>query len=161
MIKFDPVKYQMKCIKDVDWETTQRNFEVFIQAYKISRERIGQARLPKVTQSFDLAPMSTVNPHSVQSETILIQQEEDLEEFRELHDLFVKGFAAIYHSKPEKIARRRKVFYLRYIEGLNIREISEHIFFCRDVVIKESREAMLQFCTELELVVYKSEMRKG
>ncbi|WP_242703890.1 ArpU family transcriptional regulator [Enterococcus sp. 669A] len=160
-MKFNIAKYQKPDPDEIDWEVTRKNFSVFVNAYQISRERVGQTRMPRVTQSFSLIPPSTINQGCGQSEVLLIQHEDALEEFNELHNLFVQGYSAISHVKPDKSERRRKIFFLRYFNNLTLKEISERIFFGRDVIIKESKEAMLQFCTELELVVYKSEIRKG
>lgn len=157
-MKFDLSKYKVPDPKEVDWSVTKSNFEVFINAYKVSRERAGHPRLPKVTQSFSLVPLATTNKGSGQAEMLLIQREEVLEEFKELHELFVKGYSAISHAKPEKSERRKKIFYLRFISGLQLQEIMDRLYIGRETASIESRTAMLQFCHELELTVLKSEM---
>lgn len=156
-MKFNLAKYQTPDPKEVDWSVTKNNFEVFINAYKVSRERVGHPRMPKVTQSFSLVPPATTNKGSGQAETILIQREEALEEFKELHELFTEGYLAISHVKPDKSERRKKIFFLRYINGLQVQEIMDRLFIGRDTISTESRAAMLQFCNELELTVLKSE----
>lgn len=157
-MKFDLAKYQIPNPKEVDWSVTKSNFEVFLNAYKASRERVGHPRLPKVTQTFSLVPPSTINRGSGQAEILLIQREEALEEFKELHELFVKGYSAISHSKPDKTERRKKIFFLRYVNGLPVQEILDLLFIGKDTVTSESKAGMLQFCHELELTVLKSEI---
>ena len=61
MSLFDVSKYEVPNDEDVDLVLTRKNFEIFIRAYKNSREKAGQPRVPKVTQSFSLIPPSTAN----------------------------------------------------------------------------------------------------
>lgn len=157
-MEFNLSKYKIPDPKEVDWSVTKSNFEVFLNAYKTSRERVGHPRLPKVTQTFSLVPPTTTNQGSGQAEILLIQREEALEEFKELHELFVKGYSAISHAKPDKSERRKKIFFLRYVSGFGVSEIMDRVFVGKTVVIEESRAAMLQFCHELELTVLKSEL---
>lgn len=56
MSLFDISKYEIPSNEEVDMVLTKRNFEIFIGAYKSSREKIGQPRVPKVTQSYSLLP---------------------------------------------------------------------------------------------------------
>lgn len=160
-MKFNLAKYQIPDPKEVDWSVTKSNFEVFLNAYKASRERVGHPRLPKVTQTFSLVPPGTTNRGSGQAEILLIQREEALEEFKELHELFVKGYSAISHAKPDKSERRKKIFFLRYVNGLQLQEIMDRLYIGRETASTESRTAMLQFCHELELTVLKSEMGRS
>lgn len=157
-MKFDLSKYQIPDLKEVDWQVTKNNFATFINAYKVSREKVGYPRSPKVTQSFSLVPPATTNKGSGQAETLLIQREEALEEFKELHELFVRGYSAISHAKPDKSERRKKIFFLRYVNGLQLQEIMDRLYIGRETASTESRTAMLQFCHELDLTVLKSEM---
>jgi ArpU family phage transcriptional regulator len=159
MSLFDVSKYEVPDNKDVDMLLTRKNFETFIRAYKNSREKVGQPRVPKVTQSFSLIPPSTVGNNTGEAERLLIQREDDLEEFRELHQLFAKGFAVISHPfKAEITERRRQIFILRYLQGFTVNEILDLIPTSKDIITDESREAMLQFSHELKLVVEKSEL---
>ena len=114
-MKFDLSKYQIPDLKKVDWQVTKNNFATFINAYKVSREKVGHPRSPKVAQTFSLVPPATTNKGSGQAEMLLIQHEEALEEFKELHELFVRGYSAISHAKPDKSERRKKIFFLRYV----------------------------------------------
>lgn len=158
MSLFDVSKYEVPNNNDVDMALTKKNFEVFIRAYKNSREKIGQPRVPKTTQSFSLIPPSTANGGTGEAERLLIQREDDLAEFNELHQLFAKGFAVISHpTKVEITERRRQIFILRYLQGFSANEILDLVPVGKDTVTDESREAMLQFCFELQLIVKKSE----
>ncbi|EEU79980.1 ArpU family transcriptional regulator [Enterococcus faecalis] len=153
---FDASKYKIPENEDINLVSTRKKFEIFIRAYKNSRERVGQPRVPKVTQSFSLVPPVTVNSRTGEAERLLIQREEDLEEFYELHQLFVKGFVAISHPfKTEVTERRRQIFILRYLQGFSVNEILDLVPVGKDIVTEESKEAMLQFSNELELVVKK------
>ena len=89
---------------------------------------------------------------------MLIQRENDITEFQELHELFVNGFIAISHPfRSEVTERRRQLFILRYLQGFTVSEILEMIHVSKDIVTDESKEAMLQFSNEIKLVVKKSE----
>ena len=158
MSLFDVSKYEVPDNKNVDMVLTRKNFEIFIRAYKNSREKAGQPRVPKVTQSFSLIPPSTSGNNAGEAERLLIQREDDLKEFQELHQLFAKGFAVISHPfKAEVTERRRQIFILRYLQGFTVNEILDLVPVSKDIVTDESKEAMLQFSYELKLVVSKSE----
>lgn len=158
MALFDVSKYQIPDNDDIDMTTTKNNFEAFLRAYKNSREKVGQPRIPKTTQSFSLIPPSTINNSSGEAERLLIQREEDLAEFNELHQLFAKGFAGISHPiKVDVTERRRQIFILRYLQGFSVNEILDLVPLGKDTVTDESKEAMVQFCFELQLIVKKSE----
>lgn len=92
---------------------------------------------------------------------MLIRKEEDLEEFNELHGLFMDGYAAINTVNPERSERRKKIFLLRYLQGMLTVDISERLFVGPDLIAQESKEAIRQFCNELELTVMKSETKKS
>ncbi len=159
MSLFDVSKYEVPDNKNVDMVLTKKNFEIFIRAYKNSREKVGQPRVPKVTQSFSLIPPSTVGSNIGEAERLLIQREDDLEEFNELHQLFAKGFAGVSHPfKAEITERRRQIFILRYLQGFTVNEILDLVPLSKDIITDESKEAMLQFSYELKLVVGKSEL---
>lgn len=158
MVLFDVSKYEVPKNDDVDMNLTKKNFEVFIRAYKNSREKVGQPRVPKVTQSFSLVPPSTANGNSGEAERILIQREDDIEEFKELHQLFAKGFVAISHPfKSDVTERRRQIFILRYLQGFSVNEVMDLVPVGKDIITEETKEAMLQFCYELQLTINKSE----
>lgn len=158
MTLFDTSKYEIPCNETIDLALTKKNFEIFIGAYKSAREKVGQPRVPKVTPSYSLLPPSTAGGHIGEAERLLIQKEEDLAEFQALHQLFAKGFATVAHPfKVEVTERRRQIFVLRYLQGLTVNEIMERVAVSKDIVTDESKEALLQFSRELQLVVKKSE----
>lgn len=160
MALFDVSKYQLPLKDEVDIDATKRGFQTFIQAYQNSREKVGQPRMPKITQSYSLVPPSTAGDNVKGLDNILIQREDDTAEFIELHGLFLKGYSAVSHPhKPENTERKRSVFFNRYILGLSVNEISDKNFISRDTVIEESAESMVQFCYALELVVLKEETK--
>lgn len=161
MVLFDVTKYEVPSNDDINMTATKKNFEIFIRTYKNSRERVGQPRIPKVTQSFSLIPPSTVNSSSGEAERMLIQREDDLKEFKELHGLFVKGYSAISHPfKVDVTERRRQIFILRYLQGFNIMETLDLVPVGKDIINDESKEAMIQFCNELQLIVTKNETKR-
>lgn len=158
MSLFDVSKYEVPTCQDIDMVATKKNFNTFIREYKNSRERVGQPRVPKVTQSFSLIPPSTAGGQSGQAERLLIQREDDLEIFNELHGLFVRGYVGISHPiKSEITERRRQIFILRYMQGFTITEIMDLVPVSKDVITEESKEAMLQFSHALELTIYNQE----
>lgn len=160
MSLFDVSKYEVPSDHDVDMVATRKNFQTFIREYKNSRERVGQPRIPKVTQSFSLIPPSTAGGQSGQAERLLIQREDDLEAFTELHGLFVRGYCAISHPfKSEVTERRRQIFLLRYMQGFTVMEIMDLVPVSKDVITDESKEAMLQFSHALELTIYNQETK--
>lgn len=160
MSLFDVSKYEVPSDHDVDMVATRKNFQTFIREYKNSRERVGQPRIPKVTQSFSLIPPSTAGGQSGQAERLLIQREDDLEAFTELHGLFVRGYCAISHPfKSEVTERRRQIFLLRYMQGFTVMEIMDLVPVSKDVITDESKEAMLQFSHALELTIYNRETK--
>ncbi|WP_195515541.1 ArpU family phage packaging/lysis transcriptional regulator [Enterococcus dispar] len=160
MSLFDVSKYEVPSDHDVDMAATRKNFQTFIREYKNSRERVGQPRIPKVTQSFSLIPPSTAGGQSGQAERLLIQREDDLEAFTELHGLFVRGYCAISHPfKSEVTERRRQIFLLRYMQGFTVMEIMDLVPVSKDVITEESKEAMLQFSHALELTIYNQETK--
>ena len=160
-MKFDLDKYRQPKVDEIDWPATRANFKVFLVAYRRAREKVGQPPTPKVTQSFTLVPPSTANPRSGEAERMMIRKEEDLEEFNELHGLFMDGYAAINTVNPERSERRKKIFLLRYLQGMLTVDISERLFVGPDLIAQESKEAIRQFCNELELTVMKSETKKS
>lgn len=160
-MKFDLDKYRQPATDEIDWPATRANFKVFLVAYRRAREKVGQPPTPKVTQSFTLVPPSTANPRSGEAERMLIRKEEDLEEFNELHGLFMDGYAAINTVNPERSERRKKIFLLRYLQGMLVSDVADRLFVSDDLITQESAIAIQQFCNELELTVMKSETKKS
>lgn len=159
-MKFDLDKYRQPKVDEIDWPATRANFKVFLVAYRRAREKVGQPPTPKITQSFTLMPPSFSNFRSGEAERIMIRKEEDLEEFKELHGLFMDGYAAINTMNPERSERRKKIFLLRYFQGMLVSNVADRLFISEDLVSQESTSAIRQFCNELELTVMKSETGK-
>ncbi|EOH94819.1 ArpU family phage transcriptional regulator [Enterococcus pallens] len=160
MALFDVSKYQVPTGADVDMKLTEKNFDIFITQYESAREKVGHSRVPKMTQSFSQIPSSTTKEFSGDAERFLIEREEFLPEYRELHSIFITGYYAISHpKKPDITDRRRNMFMMRYLNGMSVTDISNRLFFSRDVVIEESRIAFIQFCHAIGLLVQNSETK--
>lgn len=159
MALFDINKYTEPTVDEIDLDATRKNFQVFIKAYKDICERIGQPRMPKVTQTFSLVPPSFSNEFHSSVEDYILRKEADQQEFLELHDLFIRGYSAVAHPiKSEVTHRRKRIFMLRYMEGLGVAEIMERMHISWDIVTDESKESLLQFSHALQLDVKKSEL---
>lgn len=155
MVLFDVSKYEMPNQKDVDMDQTRYNVGVFLSAYLSARCRVGQPREPKVTASFSLIPPSTVD-HGPEAEQLLIQREEAKAEYDYLHDLFIKGYAAIQHPfKPEITERRKKIFYDRFIKGQSVYLTAQRSHISEDLVSQEASKSMIQFAAALELLEFR------
>lgn len=153
MALFDVSKYEQPKADKIDMELTKYYVGIFLTAYKSARSRVGQPSEPKVTSSFSLVPPSFSNQFSSSVEDAVIRNNESITEFVELHELFNKGYSAITHPfKTEVTDRRRKIFIMRYINGLPVDVICERINYQNNVVTDESKEALIQFAGALELL---------
>lgn len=153
---FDVSKYEVPDPKNVDIDKTKYNVGVFMSAYLSARSRAEQPREPKITSSYSLVPPSFSGENYAEAEELLIQKEEALNEFKELHDLFVRGFSAIQHPfKPEIAERRKKIFYQRYLNGLSVYVTAERNHVSEDLVSQESSKAIIQFAAALELLEFR------
>lgn len=140
--------------KDVDIDRTRYNMDVFLSAYLAVCCRVGQSREPKVTTSFSLILLITVDI-GPEAEQMLIQEEAQ-EEFIYLHKLFVMGCVAIKHSfKPEISERSKKVFYDRSISGCSVYVTAERNNISEDLVLQQSSKALIQFSSSLELLEFR------
>ena len=152
---FDLAKYRLPAPKDVNLPATRQNVAVFLSAYLSSRCRVGQPREPRVTQSLSLFPPAT-NKTSFEAEQILIDNEEAQDEFNHLHQLFIKGYAAIQHPSNTDITERRKrIFFDRYIHGYSIYVTAQRSSISEDSVKQESNVIIIEFASALELIVMK------
>lgn len=154
---FDLTKYQLTEASAIDMRATKRNLVIFLNAYQTARERVNYPRLPKITQSFNLLPPSNNNQRTGEAERLLIQKEEHLEEFQELHNLFVNGYLAISHINPDATLRRRKIFFLRYLQRLTILQTADRLFISESMLKQETRRGTIQFCDAIGLTILKSE----
>lgn len=154
MVLFDVSKYEIPDESEIDMKTTAINFDIFLSQYESAREKVGKTRIPKMTQSFSTIPASTKKEYSGDAERFLIEKEIFLPEYQELHNIFITGYYAIGHpKKPEVTDRRRKIFMLRYLNGVKVSNVCERLFLSRDVVIEESKKAFIQFCHPIGLIV--------
>lgn len=154
-MKFDISKFQFPNENEIDFKATRFNLQTFLAVYQSARERVNQPRIPKITQSFNLVPYYSNLPEAEEAEQILLQKERDQEEFQKLHELFTRGYFSIFHLNPEKTERRRSIFFLRYLSGVCAIDVQERLFVGKDIVTKESKQAIIQFCNELGLIVFK------
>lgn len=157
---FDLAKYQEKEEREVDIKQTRTNVGVFLKAYFSARSRVGQPREPKLSATLSIVPPSTNNA-GYEAEQILIENEEAIEEFNELHDLFVKGMAAIEHPfKPDIAERRKKIFYSRYVAGQTIYLTAQNNHISEETVKQESSLGIEQFADSMGIVAYKNIAKK-
>lgn len=146
---FDVEKYQLPDFSEVDWCKTKENLAVFLARYKVARTRIGVSEFPKLTAEYSLSS----NEFQVDAESKFYEY---YQEFIELHQLFVIGYSSVIHPfQPEISIRRKQVFMLRYLYGLSISLVSERIHFQKNIIIDESKIAILQFTESLSLLQLK------
>ncbi|WP_137665444.1 transcriptional regulator, ArpU family protein [Enterococcus hulanensis] len=146
---FDVDKYQLPDVSEIDWNKTIENIGIFLRKYKVSRERIGVPDFPKMTDRFTLA-----------NDEFLDLKEKKLSvfyrEYVELHQLFIIGFSAIVHPfRPETSIRRKQVFMLRYVYGFSIAIVSERIHYQKNIILEDSKTAVIQFADALSLLALK------
>lgn len=155
MVLFDVTRYELPNANDVDFDETKHNIGVFLSTYLAARQRVGQPREPKMTASFSIVPPSTVK-QSFEAESILISNEEAQEKFINLHQLFVRGVAAVQHPfKPDIDKRRKNIFFKRFVNGMTIYECAIALHISESLVKSESNVVIIQFASALELVAYK------
>lgn len=152
---FDIKQYELPQKEHIDWQLTKHNVGIFLSAYKSARERVGQPTLPKLSMEYSLINQEysfVVNKEELNG------HEEHRKEFLYLNDLFVIGYSSIMHPyRPEVTERRRKIFMLRYLHGLPGSLISERINYQKNIIIEDSKKAMIQFATPLALIAYEKQ----
>ncbi|WP_314068406.1 ArpU family phage packaging/lysis transcriptional regulator [uncultured Vagococcus sp.] len=156
MALFDITQYEVPKPDKIDMDKTKYNVGIFLSQYKAARSRAGETLEPKTTSSFSLVPPSFSNQfHSSVEETVILNDEAKRECLR-LHAIFNIGYASIVHPfKTDVTERRRRVFILRFLQGLPVEVVCQRITYEKDVVREESNEALVQFANALELVVFK------
>ena len=155
MAGFDLNKYSKEYEKKVDMKKTKKNLSIFLNAYFRVRERAGQPREPKLSVILSEVPVSSGRV-SKEAEDILIYNEQVKEEFLELHDLYIKGYSAIQVPfSAERTERRKKIFYDRMVKGYTEYVTAERRFIAESLVRSELKQAIIQFCQELDIVEYK------
>lgn len=158
MVLFDVSKYQTPELEQVDMKLTRKNFEIFMTEYGTVREKVGKNRMPKMTQSFNPVASTPHSEYSGDAERFMIEREEFMPEYKELHSIFGQGYLAI--SNPLRdggTERRRQLFMLRYVYGHSIQQICESTFAGRTFVSEESQKGFIQFCGKVGLLVYAEE----
>lgn len=156
---FDITKYKLPETKEIDLKATQKNFEIFLTEYETARERVGQSRVPKITQSFSSIPASTLREFDGDAERFVVEREMNLPAFYELHNLFMSGYYSISHNKQEITDRRRQIFMHRYVNALAVATTADRMFIGRSIVADESKTALMQFCKAIGLLVYKKPLK--
>ena len=155
MPKFDLNKYKQVDKNEVDYPKTKDNLKIFLNAYFKARERVGMPREPKITATLSEIPVSSGRV-SKEAEDILIYNEQAKEEFLELHDLYIKGYSAIQVPfSAERTERRKKIFYDRMVKGYTEHMTAERRIIAESLVRSELKQAIIQFCQELDIVEYK------
>lgn len=114
--------------------------------------------MPKMTQSFGPAASSPHREYSGDAERFMIEREEFMPEYKELHSVFGQGYLAISNPLREGgTERRRQLFLLRYVYGHSVQQICERIFAGRTFVSDESQKGFIQFCDKVGLLVSSKE----
>lgn len=153
MYLFDIQEYEIPSYDKVEWGKTKHQVGIFLSAYKISRERNGFSVLPKLNAEYTLV---NTEPNEMNMGAEVNYPEFYRSEFLHLHRLFVLGYSSIVHPyRPEVTERRRKIFMLRYLYGLNVSTISERIHYQKNIVVEDSKKTMLQFSRALNLLELK------
>lgn len=160
MGRFDINKYKVPDPSEVDMKATKQNFELFMGAYGAVREKVGKNRMPKMTQSFSPISATPQREYDGDAERFLIEREIYMPEYEELDGLFWDGYTAISNPlRQDGTQRRRQIFMLRYVYGINIQAITERTYLGKTTVVQESGVGFLQFCRATELLVTKNETK--
>ncbi|MGC3648848.1 ArpU family transcriptional regulator, partial [Enterococcus faecium] len=76
--------------------------------------------------------------------------------FEYLHIMYVRAYSAIQHpQKPDVTERRKKIFYVRNINGLPIYVTAQRINTSEESVKLETNKIIIQFASSLDLVAFK------
>lgn len=158
MVLFDVSKYQTPDPSDVDMKMTKKNFEIFMTQYGAAREKVGKNRMPKMTQSFNPTPSTPHREYAGDAERFMIEREEFMPEYKELHQIFGQGYLSISNPlRDGATERRRQLFMLRYIYGLSIQMIMDRTYLGKTAIVEESQKGFVQFCEAVGLLVEKDE----
>lgn len=152
---FDITQYEVAGIEFIAWEETKNNVGLFLSAYKIARERVGVSQLPKLTMCYSL---NDEEYRKIQESEAFEDQNDIRNDFLNLHQNFVLGYSAIMHPwKPEITDRRRSIFMLRYVYGLSGSIVIDRIHYQKNIVIEDSKRAIVQFASALSLLEKKGQ----
>jgi hypothetical protein len=148
---FDVTKYQLPAESAVEWETTKERLGIFLSQYKSVREKLGISAAPKIYETYSFLHHEDI-PKQLMGDPIY-------QEFEYLHRIFISGYLAINHPyKPEITDRRRKIFLLRYLYGLSISTVSDRIHYQKNIILTDSKKALVQFTSALRLLERKETM---
>lgn len=157
---FDINKYKFPDLKKVDMRVTRENFELFMGAYGAVREKVGKNRMPKITQSFSPTSATPHREYDGDAERFLIEREIYMPEFEELDAVFWDGYTAISNTlRQDGTERRRQIFMLRYVYGINVQAITERTYLGKTTIVEESRVGFIQFCKATGILVTKDETK--
>ncbi|EAE5953588.1 transcriptional regulator, ArpU family protein, partial [Listeria monocytogenes] len=124
----------------------------FLRAYKVNRERMGLPVYPKLTSECFLVFREDLIKEKWKAGQELTRNEE---EYLKTEQCFVYAFSAIMHPyRSEMTERRRRVFFYRYLYGLSVPLVSERISYQKNIIVDDSKMAMMQFALALDLLVF-------
>ncbi|EMF0296290.1 transcriptional regulator, ArpU family protein [Enterococcus hirae] len=148
---FEIDEYTLPPFDRVNWQKTKELVGVFISAFKVNRERVGMSVYPNLTQNCTL--VVSIDPIKEKwKEGILLSTYE--ENYMKTEQCFIHAFTAIMHPyRPEVTERRRRVFFYRYLYGLPVPLVSDRINYQKNIIVDDSKIAMMQFALALDLLV--------
>lgn len=150
---FNIDEYTLPSDEKVDLQKTKELVGIFLMTYKTNRERLGMSIYPKLTQESYLIDNSDWIKNKLNEGHELTLYEK---EYLKTEQCFVHGFTAIMHPfKPEVTERRRRIFFYRYLYGLSVPLVSERINYQKNIIVDESKLAILQFSLATDLIVFK------
>lgn len=150
MAIFDIEDYTLPSFEFVDWVKTKEAMGIFLQTFKVNRERIGLSACPQLTNDGLLKKFD--DPIKKKNRNLLTEHEKA---YLQTEACFFHAFTAIMHPyRPEVTERRRRVFFYRYLYGLSILAVSERVHFQRNIIINDSKMAIIQFALALDLLFY-------
>ncbi|KAJ85631.1 hypothetical protein [Enterococcus faecalis] len=149
---FEIDEYTLPPFEFVDWVKTKELVGIFLRAFKVNRERMGISIYPKLTNECFLISVEDPIKNKWKEGEKLTPYEEA---YLKTEQCFIHAFTAIMHPyRPEITERRRRVFFYRYLYGLPVPSVSERINYQKNIVVDESKMAMMQFALALDLLVY-------
>ncbi|MBO1137594.1 transcriptional regulator, ArpU family protein [Enterococcus faecalis] len=150
---FDVSDYTLPTFDSIDWQKTKEQVGIFLRAYKVNRERVGLPIFPKLTsECFLVLREDPIKEKWKVGQDLSVNEKEYLK----TEACFAHAFTAIMHPyRPEITERRRRVFFYRYFYGLSVVAVSERINYQKNIIIDDSKMAMLQFALALDLLFYR------
>lgn len=130
-MSFDLKKYKRSL--NVDPEATKENVKLFLEVYRTARSKAGIYSDPEVN-------------------AVMNKVENDQTDFKNLHQLYINGMAAVEHTNPAKTDRRKQLFYLRYVLGYSVDTTAMQLSCCRSLLYEETAAAVAQFAEALNIL---------